>query len=386
MSASAAQGTGPNRSSVPADRLKVTIVAASLRYVGGQSVQADLLCRHWQGDPAVEVRFLPIDPVFPPLLRWVEHVPFLRTLVRQPLYLFMLWKGLADADIAHIFSASYWSFLVAPAPAMWIAHLRGKKTIIHYHSGEARDHLQRFRSARGILTKADRLVVPSEYLIQVFREFGLEAEAIPNIVDVSQFSFRERRPLRPRLICTRGFHPYYGLDVVVRAFAEVQKQFPEATLDLVGKGPSEGEIRTLVSNMNLSGVHFTGVASREEIGRLYDQADIFLNASWLDNMPVSIQEAFACGTPVVSTAAESIPYLVEHERTGLLSEVGDASALAGNVIRLLRDPALSARLALNAYAQSQAYRWPRVREQWLDTYRSLKAQRETPQLIISAPR
>jgi len=386
MSASAAQGTGPNRSSVPVDRLKVTIVAASLRYVGGQSVQADLLCRHWQDDPAVEVRFLPIDPVFPPLLRWAEHVPFLRTLVRQPLYLFILWKGLADADVAHIFSASYWSFLVAPAPAMWIAHLRGKKAIIHYHSGEARDHLQRFRSARGILTKAERLVVPSEYLIRVFREFGLEAEAIPNIVDVSQFSFRERRPLRPHLICTRGFHPYYGLDVVVRAFAEVQKQFPEARLDLVGKGPSEGEIRTLVSNMNLSGVHFTGVASREEIGRLYDQADIFLNASWLDNMPVSIQEAFACGTPVVSTAAESIPYLVEHERTGLLSEVGDASALAGNVIRLLRDPALSARLALNAYAQSQAYRWPRVREQWLDTYRSLKAQRETPQLIISAPR
>lgn len=386
MSALAAQGTGPNRNSVPADRLKVTIVAASLRYVGGQSVQADLLCRHWQNDPAVEVRFLPIDPVFPPPLRWVEHVPFLRTLVRQPLYLFMLWKGLADADIAHIFSASYWSFLVAPAPAMWIAHLRGKKTIIHYHSGEARDHLQRFRSARGILTKADRLVVPSEYLIRVFREFGLEAEAIPNIVDVSQFSFRERRPLRPHLICTRGFHPYYGLDVVVRAFAEVQKQFPEATLDLVGKGPSEGEIRTLVSNMNLSGVHFTGVASREEIGRLYDQADVFLNASWLDNMPVSIQEAFACGTPVVSTAAESIPYLVEHERTGLLSEVGDASALAGNVIRLLRDPTLSARLASNAYAQSQAYRWPKVREQWLDTYRSLKAQRETSQLIISAPR
>jgi len=386
MSPPAAQGREPNRSSGPADRLKVMIVAASLRYVGGQSVQADLLCRHWQNDPALEVGFIPIDPAFPSLLRWVEHVPFLRTLVRQPLYLFMLWGGLGDADIAHIFSASYWSFLVAPAPAMWIAQLRGKKAIIHYHSGEARDHLQRFRSARQILPKADRLVVPSEYLVRVFQEFGLETQAIPNIVDVSQFSFRERRPLRPHLICTRGFHPYYGLDVVVRAFAEVQKQFPEARLDLVGKGPSEGEIRSLVRNLNLSGVHFTGVASREEIGRFYDQADIFLNASWLDNMPVSIQEAFACGTPVVSTAAESIPYLIEHECTGLLSEVGDASALARNVIRLLQDPALSARLATNAYEQSQSYRWPKVREQWLDTYRSLKAQRETPQPIISAPR
>jgi glycosyltransferase involved in cell wall biosynthesis len=365
-----------NGDSGEAERLKVTIVAASLRYVGGQSVQADLLRRYWRDDPDVEARFLPIDPDLPKLLRWAERIPFLRTLVRQPLYLFTLWRGLADSDIAHIFSAGYWSFLVAPAPALWIARLRKKKTIIHYHSGEARDHLQRFRSARAILPKADRLVVPSAYLVHVFREFGIGAHAIPNIVDMGQFSFRLRRPLRPHLICTRGFHPYYAVDVLVRAFAEVQRQFPQACLDLVGKGPTEGEIRALVQELNLSGVHFTGVASREEIGGVYDRADIFINASCLDNMPVSILEAFACGTPVVSTAAESIPYIVEHEHTGLLSPVGDSEALAANVIRLLRDPDLSEHLALQAYDESQSYHWPAVREQWLAAYRSLKMEKK----------
>ena len=374
-----------NRNSSKPDRVRVAIVAASLQYVGGQSVQADLLLRHWRDDPSVDVKFIPIDPAFPRFLRWAERLPVLRTVIRQPLYLMNLWRGLKDADIAHIFSASYWSFLIAPAPALWIAGLRGKKTIIHYHSGEARDHLRRFRSARAILAKADRLVVPSGYLVEVFREFGLETQAVPNIVDMSQFSFRERRPLRPHLICTRGFHPYYGVDVVVKAFAEVQKQFPEARLDLVGKGPCEEQIRALVRELNLSGVNFTGVASREAIGRFYEQADIFINASWLDNMPVSILEAFACGTPVVSTAAESIPYLVEHESTGLLSPVGDASALAGNVIRLLRDPQLSSRLALNAYDKSQSYRWPVVREQWLDTYRALQCRSEHAQNNLAVP-
>jgi len=364
------------RSNSKPEQLRVAIVAASLRYVGGQSVQADLLLRHWQNDPDVRAQFIPIDPSLPWLLRWAERIPLLRTLIRQPVYLLNLWRGLKDADVAHIFSASYWSFLIAPASALWIARLRGKKTILHYHSGEARDHLRRFPSARETLAKADRLVVPSEYLVEVFREFRLEAQVVPNIVDVSQFSFRERRPLRPYLICTRGFHRYYGVDIVVRAFAAVQKEFPAARLDLVGKGPSEAEIRALVKDLNLSGVNFAGVASREKIGRLYDQAEIFINASWLDNMPVSILEAFACGTPVASTAAESIPYLVEHESTGLLSPVGDAQALAGNVIRLLRDPELSTRVALQAYHKSQAYRWPAVREQWLDTYRSLKPQSE----------
>jgi L-malate glycosyltransferase len=352
-------------------RKRVVIVAASLRYVGGQSVQANLLLRGWRNDKNVDVEFIPIDPAFPSLLQWVERIPMLRTLVRYPIYMFQLWRGLKGAAVAHIFSASYWSFLVAPAPALLVARWRGAKTLIHYHSGEARDHLQRFPRARLTLKKADRLVVPSGYLVEVFREFGLQARAIPNIVDLSQFSFRVRRPLRPHLVCTRGFHPYYSVDVVVRAFAEVQKAYPEARLDLVGGGPLEAEIRALVRDLKLSGVEFKGIVARGEIGRCYDEADIFINASRLDNMPVSVLEAFASGMPVVSTEPEGMRYVVEHERTGLLSPVGDARALAANVIRVLRDPELAARLGMNAQREMELYSWPAVREQWMEVYREM---------------
>jgi glycosyltransferase involved in cell wall biosynthesis len=350
--------------------LRIALVAASLRYVGGQSAQADSLLRHWQDDTAIEARLIAIDPAFPPGLKWMEGIPGVRTIVREPLYILDLWRGLREADVAHIFSASYWSFLIAPVPAWLVARMRGKKTLIHYHSGEARDHLQRFRTARFFLHKADRLVVPSGYLVDVFRGFGLKAQAVPNIVDQSQFSFRDRRPLRPHLVCTRGFHPYYCIDVVLRAFALVQQAFPEARLDLVGGGPLEQQIRGQVKEQ-LSGVKFTGVVSRKEIGRSYDQADIFVNASRLDNMPVSILEAFASGTPVVSTAPDGIRYFVEHERTGLLSQPGDAEALARNIIRLLKDPDLASRLAANAFEELRRYEWNTVREQWLDVYRSL---------------
>ena len=176
---------------------------------------------------------------------------------------------------------------------------------------------------------------------------------MPNIVDLAQFRYRERIPLRPHLVCTRGFSTYYSVDVVVRAFAEVRKEYPEAQLDLVGNGPLEGDIRKLVADLNLSGVNFTGVAPYREISKYYEQADIFINASWLDNMPLSVIEAFASGTPVVTTSPECMPYLVKHERTGLLSPVGDEKALAANVIRLLRDPARAARLAQNARDESQ---------------------------------
>jgi len=357
--------------------LRVTIVAASLRYVGGQSVQADLLQRSWDSDPDVHAELLAIDPPFPRGLKWVEGIPGVRTLVREPLYLLALWRGLKNADVAHIFSASYWSFLLAPVPAWWMAVLRNKKVLLHYHSGEARDHLRRFRTARPMLARMGLLVVPSGYLVDVFEEFGLKARVIPNIVDLSQLRFRARRPLRPHLVCTRGFHPYYRVDLVVQAFAQVQRVFPEASLDLAGAGPVEGQIRDLVHQLKLSGVRFLGAVPRGEIGRVYDDADIFVNASSLDNMPVSVLEAFASGTPVVSTTPEGMRYLVDHERTGLLSPPGEAAPLAENILRLLRDEELSSRLAANAYEESSRYRWTAVRERWLAAYRTLMRGRQS---------
>jgi len=356
-------------------QLRVAIVAPSLRYVGGQSVQADLLLRHWQGDSDVQANFIPVDPLFPSGLRWVARVPGLRTLVRTPFYLAALWRGLRDVDVAHIFSASYASFLIAPSPAWLIARMRGKKTLINYHSGEARDHLQRSAIARAVLKRADLVVAPSSYLVDVFREFGLAAEPVPNIVDLSHFTYRPRTPLRPHLVCTRGFHTYYSIDVVVKAFARVQKKLPSAQLDLVGGGPLESSVRQLVSDMKLSGVNFRGVVSRQEIGKYYDQADIFINASRLDNMPVSVLEAFASGTPVISTSPEGMRYLVEDGRTGLLSEPGNSEALAENVLRVLRDPQLGLRLAANAFEELRRYRWESVREQWLHAYRALVPQK-----------
>jgi glycosyltransferase involved in cell wall biosynthesis len=347
-----------------------------LRYVGGQSVQADLLLRNWKNDPDVDAYLVPVDPGFPYGLGWAERVPFLRTLIREPLYALTLWNQLKDADVAHIFSASYSSFLLAPVPAWLIARLRGTGTLINYHSGECRDHLRRSSTARGVLKRTDRLVVPSGYLVDVLGEFGLASRAIANIVDGSQFSFRVRRPLRPHLVCMRGFHPYYCVDLVVRAFAEVQRTFPNAQLDLVGGGPLENEIRNLVRDMRLGGIEFKGVAARNEISGLYNQADIFVNGSHLDNMPVSVLEAFASGMPVVTTEPEGMRYLVEHERTGLLSPPGDAAALARNVIRVLRDSALAERMVLNAHQEFQRYSWRAVRGQWLEVYRTLASGRK----------
>lgn len=354
-------------------KLKIAIVAPSLRYVGGHSVQADLFLRHWRDDPDAETIFVAIDPPLPNWSGRARRIRGLRTLLRAPFYVVDLWRALAHVDIAHIFASSYWSFLIAAAPAWVIAKLRGARTLLNYHSGDARDHLMRFRSAPFVMSRVDELVVPTRYLTAVLGEFGLSAVVVPNLVDLAQFQYRPRRPLRPHLICSRGFSAYYSVDVVVRAFAAVKRDYPGATLALLGEGPLEGEIRRLVSDLKLPDITFTGVVSRERIGDAYAQSDIFINGSSIDAQPVSVIEAFRAGTPVVTTSPEAMPYLVEHERTGLLSPVGDAESLAANVIRLLRDSDLATRIAENAYRESCKYEWDVVRGQWLNLYRSMLA-------------
>jgi L-malate glycosyltransferase len=355
------------------ESVKVAVVAVSNRSMGGQGVQAEALLANWRSDPDVKVRFIPIDPRLPAWIQWVERVPALRTMVRTPFYLAELARGTADADIVHIFSAAYTSFLLAPVPAWLVARLRRKRTLIHYHSGAAQDHLSHSAVAKSILRQTDRIIAPSMFVVDVFREFDLEAEEIPNVVDVTQFRYRPRVPLQLKLVCTRGFHSYYCVDVVVRAFHVVKQKYPNARLCLVGDGAGQQQIRELAANLGITDIDFAGRVEHSQVPEYYEKNDIFINASWRDNMPVSILEAFASGTPVVTTAAGGIPYLVEHERTGLLSDPHDWKALADNVVRLIREPELASRLAQNGHAEAERCSWSVVRDRWLETYRSMLA-------------
>jgi len=295
-------------------------------------------------------------------------IKYLRTVATELTYLPLLVRQLARADVAHVFSASYSSFLLAPLPAILVARALGKPVIVNYRSGEAPDHLKRSAIARWALRRVERNVVPSRFLFDVFRSFGLDARIIPNIVDPSDFAFRERRPLRPRLLSTRNFESLYNVACTIRAFALVQQRWPDATLTLVGGGSDEPSLRELVATLGLREVTFAGRVAPDRIARYYDEHDIYLQSPNIDNMPTSILEAYACGLPVVSTEAGGIPAILTHGRHGLLARLDDHQGLAEHVVSLLEDPALTARLTLEARQVSNDCTWSAVREQWLRAY------------------
>lgn len=353
------------------DRIRVAFVAPSLRILGGQAVQADRLLTAWKNDPDVTAWLVPVNPLPPRPLRFALDIKYLRTLVTEGTYVPLLVRELAKADVVHVFSASYASFLLAPLPAMLIARALGKPVVLNYRSGEAPDHLQRSAIARAAIARVDKNIVPSRFLVDVFRGFGIDAEIIPNIVDLDRFAFRDRDPLRPRLLSTRNFDALYNMTATIRAFALVQERWPDASLTLVGGGPQESQLRALVDQLRLRQVTFVGRVRPDEIARYYAENDIYIQSPNIDNMPTSILEAYASGLPVVSTEAGGVPAILADGEHGLLSPLDDDEALASRILKLLEQPGLAQDLARNAYAECQAFSWSQVRGQWLSHYRQV---------------
>lgn len=334
-------------------------------------MQADRLLRAWEGDPEVRAWLVPHNPVPPRPLRWATRVKYVRTLVTEATYLPLLARELARADVVHVFSASYTSFLLAPVPAFLIAKLLGKPVVMNYRSGEAPDHLQHSAVARWILRRADRNAVPSRFLEGVFAGFGIGSTVVPNVIALDRFPFRARTPLRPRLLSTRNLEPLYNVACTLRAFAVVQARHPEASLTLVGAGSEEAALRRLAGDLRLRHVTFAGRVSPDAIARYYADHDIYIQSPNIDNMPASIIEAFASGLPVVSTEAGGIPAILTHGTHGLLARVNDAEALAGHVLHMLAHPEDAARLADSAFRTVRRCTWPNVRDQWVRLYREV---------------
>ena len=342
--------------------------------LGGQAVQAERLVRHLRKEPSLQVGFLPINPRLPGILRRLQSIKYIRTLTTSLLYWVNLLREVRKYDVIHIFSASYLSFLIAPTPAILTAKLYRKKIILNYHSGEAEDHLKRWRrSTVPALKRVDAVIVPSEYLVRVFREFGIVASAIFNIVELDKFSYRERPDVRPRFLSNRNLEPHYGVDCVLRAFAIIQKQVPEAVLTIVGDGSQRSALEDLKRQLNLRQTSFLGRVQHDKVYELYSTSDIFLNASKIDNQPLSILEAFACGLPVVTTDAGGIPDIVTDGESGLVVAVGDCDALAQRSIELLNDHHLAMILAQRAFLECERYTWQVVCHEWLDLYHNLGA-------------
>ena len=302
-------------------------------------------------------------------------------------------------DALHIHACSYRGMLPA-VMGIVAGKLWRKRTIITYHGGEAAEYFAKhIKFARRWLCTADQVVVLSGFLKEVFDQYAIPCVVIPNIVILQPQEIRDRE-IGPRFISVRHFEPLYNIPCILRAYEKVLQLYPNATLDLLGRGSMRGQLEQYVAEHQLTGVRFVGQVPNKEIYDYLAKADILLSSPRIDNMPVSVLEAMNAGLLVISSRVGGVPYMINevkgerlkvkgdensaaettassliasspyrpNKATGLLFESDNADELAEKMLWALEHPAEVQTIIANAQAEVQKYSWVNIRQQLMKLY------------------
>jgi colanic acid/amylovoran biosynthesis glycosyltransferase len=149
--------------------------------------------------------------------------------------------------------------------------------------------------------------------------------------------------------------PFKGQGLLLEALAELRARGIEATLTLIGEGPSREELEKKALRLGVDGAaRFAGAVGQDEIRSYFAAADAFCLPSFAEGVPVVLMEAMAMELPVVTTRVMGIPELVDDGADGILVRPGRLDALTSALTKLAADPGLREELGSRAREKVRA--------------------------------
>jgi glycosyltransferase involved in cell wall biosynthesis len=175
---------------------------------------------------------------------------------------------------------------------------------------------------------------------------------------------------RPTVVCVGHLRPEKGHDTLLRAFAIVHRQVPEARLVLAGDGPLRAATEALADQLGIaSDVTFLGAV--KDVWPVLAAADVFALASRSEPLGIAAIEAMAAGLPVVATAVGGLPEVVEDGVTGRLVPALDPAALAAALVQLLNSRQQRADFGERGRAAASRMHADRAAVEYFELYDSL---------------
>jgi glycosyltransferase involved in cell wall biosynthesis len=278
------------------------------------------------------------------------------------------WRERGAYAVAQVDVYSGAAFVWAEA-VCWTLRRAGKPYVLTLHGGNLPAFARRWPGrVRRLLASAEAVTAPSAYLREQLRPFRRDIKLQPNPLDIGRYEFRLRAAPQPRLVWLRAFHRMYNPALAPAVVARLAPEFPELTLTLTGPDKGDGSlqnVREVAERLGVADrVTFAGAVEKRGVGGRLNGGDIFLNTTNVDNTPVSVLEAMACGLCVVSTNVGGLPYLLRDGEDALLVPRNDVGAMAAAVRRVLTEPGLGARLSSRARRKAEECDWGNVLPQW----------------------
>lgn len=288
-------------------------------------------------------------------------------------------KDRKQFDLAQIDLFSGHAFISAEIAAGLLQCL-GKPFLLTLHGGNLPQFSQQHptRSKR-LLQKASAVIAPSRYLQQQLAHLHENIQVIPNPIDISAYPFRLRAKPCPNLVWVRAFHQIYNPSLAPKLMAELIKTWPDAKLIMIGPDKGDGSLQRMQKLAASLGVQdhirIIGAVPREDVPKWLDQADIFINTTNVDNTPISVIEAMACGLCVVSTDVGGLPYLIGDGIDGLLVPSNEPALFSDAVERILSDHDLANTISINAFVKAKSHDWLEILSYWEDLFLHLGVSR-----------
>ncbi|MCF6212463.1 MAG: glycosyltransferase family 4 protein [Flavobacteriaceae bacterium] len=210
-------------------------------------------------------------------------------------------------------------------------------------------------------------VAPSNYLKNAFNQKGFRVLFIPNVLTISDYNFKSRECFYPNLLWVRAFDKTYNPVMAIEVLNQLKQKYPKAKLCMIGPFKDKSHQQTLdkIKEFALEkDVEITGVLPKEVWGQKSEDFDIFINTTNFDNTPVSIMEAMALGIPIVSTNAGGLPFLINDKNEGVLTNKGDATQMAKEIVNLLENQEQTVQMCVNARKKAESFDWMSVKNQW----------------------
>ncbi|MBP7997650.1 MAG: glycosyltransferase [Chloroflexi bacterium] len=278
------------------------------------------------------------------------------------------WQQRHSYEVAQVDVFSGPSFLWAEV-VTWVLRQAKKPFILTLHGGNlpvfARNRPKRV--AR-LLESAVAVTVPSVYLLEQMKFYRRELILLPNPIDVSRYSFRLRTRPQPHLVWLRAFHQIYNPMLVPETVVQLVDEFPDIKVIMAGSDKGDGSLQATQRAAHTHGIferiEFPGQVKKFDVPIWLNKGDIFINTANVDNTPISVMEAMACGLCVISTNVGGIPYMLKNEQDALLVKPNDPTAMAQAVKRVLQIDNLSQQLSTTARRKVEAMDWACILPQW----------------------
>jgi glycosyltransferase involved in cell wall biosynthesis len=329
---------------------------------------------------------------------WVRGYP---KAVRHIVYAWKLWRASKGADIIYALDP-----ISVGLPAVWVARWRRvpflvrlggdyaweqgrvrfglEQTLDEYieHMDAAPFFVRRLAALQTyVVSRAERVVVPSKYLKGIVHKWGVPSERIrviysalyPLEVRETRATLREQLGYaHPTIVSAGRLVPWKGFRVLIEVIARLRERYPHIALVIVGDGEERGRLEALVNRKHLGQhVRFTGSISKDALGATVKAADVFVLNTAYEGLSHQLIEVMDLGVPIVTTTAGGNPELITDGMQGYLVPFNDQELLAETICRVLDHPESRERMTQSARARSKDFEKGKVVEQLVQLLHSV---------------